>query len=72
MESVCFDFVFSTMTNSILCEGGEPIFMDVSYEDWSMDLELLEIVFQRCLDVKLILMNHAYRFPGQILKIPEI
>ena len=46
--------------------------MDVSYEDWSMDLELLEIVFQRCLDVKLILMNHAYRFPGQILKIPEI
>ncbi len=68
----CSDFASSTMADSILCEGGEPVFVDSSDEDWSMDPEVLEIAFERYPDVKLVMMNHAYGFPGQIMKIKEI
>ncbi len=68
----CSDFASSTMADAILFEGGEPVFVDASDEDWSMDPEVLEIAFQRYPDVKLVMMNHAYGFPGQILRIQEI
>lgn len=68
----CSDFASSTMADSILYEGGEPVFVDSSDEDWSMDPEVLEIAFKRYPDVKLVMMNHAYGFPGQIMKIKEI
>ena len=68
----CSDFASSTMADAILFEGGEPVFVDASDEDWSMDPEVLEIAFQRYPDVKLVMMNHAYGFPGQILRIKEI
>ena len=68
----CSDFASSTMADSIVSEGGEPVFVDASDEDWSMDPEVLEIAFQRYPDVKLVMMNHAYGFPGQIMKIREI
>ncbi len=68
----CSDFASSTMADSILYEGGEPVFIDASDEDWSMDPEVLEIAFERYPDVKLVMMNHAYGFPGQIIKIKEI
>lgn len=68
----CSDFASPTMADAILFEGGEPVFVDASDEDWSMDPEVLEIAFQRYPDVKLVMMNHAYGFPGQILRIKEI
>lgn len=68
----CSDFASSSMADAILFEGGEPVFVDASDEDWSMDPEVLEIAFQRYPDVKLVMMNHAYGFPGQILRIKEI
>lgn len=68
----CSDFASSTVADAILFEGGEPVFVDASDEDWSMDPEVLEIAFQRYPDVKLVMMNHAYGFPGQILRIQEI
>lgn len=68
----CSDFTSSTMAEAVLYEGGEPVFVDSSDEDWSMDPEVLEIAFQRYPDVKLVIMNHAYGFPGQIRKVKEI
>ena len=52
----CSDFASSTMADAILFEGGEPVFVDASDEDWSMDPEVLEIAFQRYPDVKLVMI----------------
>ncbi len=68
----CSDFMPPKTVGSVLSEGGEPVFIDVSVEDWCMDPEVLEIAFQKHEDVKLVIMNHAYGFPGQIKEIKRI
>ena len=68
----CSDFMPYAAVNSIIDEGGEPVFIDVSAEDWCMDPEVLELAFQKYQDVKLVIMNHAYGFPGQIKEVKRI
>lgn len=68
----CSDFMLPAAVNLIIDEGGEPVFIDVSAEDWSMDPEVLQIAFQKYQDVKLVIMNHAYGFPGQIKEVKRI
>lgn len=68
----CSDFMPHTVVNSVIHEGGEPVFIDVSAEDWGMDPEVLEIAFQKYQDVKIVIMNHAYGFPGQIKEVKRI
>lgn len=68
----CSDFMPPAAVNTVIYEGGEPVFIDVSAEDWCMDPEVLEIAFQKYPDVKLVIMNHAYGFPGQIKEVKKI
>lgn len=68
----CSDFMLPATVNQVIREGGEPVFIDVSAEDWCMDPEVLELAFQKYKDVKLVIMNHAYGFPGQIKEVKRI
>jgi len=68
----CSDFSSSAMVNPVIYEGGEPVFIDCSEEDWCMDPEVLDIAFKIYPDVRLVIMNHAYGFPGQIQEIQRI
>lgn len=68
----CPDFAPASTVNPVIYEGGEPVFIDASPEDWCMDPEVLAIAFDRYPDVKIVIMSHIYGFPGQILKVREI
>ena len=62
----CSDLTTADMVNPIVFEGGEPVFIDASDMDWCMDPEVLELAFQKYPDVKIVVMNHAYGFPGDV------
>lgn len=68
----CSDLAPAAAAAPVLYEGGEPVFIDASGEDWGMDPEVLEAAFGRYPDVKIVVMVHVYGFPGQIGKIKEI
>lgn len=68
----CPDFASVSLTNPVLYEGGEPVFIDASPEDWCMDPEVLEIAFSRYPDVRIVIISHIYGFPGQIKRVKEI
>lgn len=68
----CSDFMPFSSVKPVIDEGGEPVFIDVSAEDWCMDPEVLEIAFEKYPDVGLVIMNHAYGFPGQIKEVKRI
>ena len=64
--------VSAAVISLILYEGGEPVFIDASDMDWGMDPEVLEMVFEKYPDVRIVIMSHAYGFPGQVLEIKNI
>ena len=68
----CSDLASSATVNPVIYEGGEPVFIDASPEDWGMDPGALEIAFDRYPDVKIVVMAHIYGFPGQIGRVKEI
>lgn len=68
----CSDFTTAAMVNPVIYEGGEPVFIDSCEEDWGMDPEVLELAFKHYPDVKIVVMNHPYGFPGQVRTIREI
>ena len=68
----CPDFASASTVNPVVYEGGEPVFIDASPEDWCMDPEVLAAAFDRYPDVKIVMMSHIYGFPGQIFKVREI
>lgn len=68
----CPDFAPAAIVNPVIYEGGEPVFIDASPEDWCMDPEVLSIAFDKYPDVKIVIMSHVYGFPGQIVKAREI
>lgn len=69
----CSDLTTSDMVTPIVFEGGEPVFIDSSDgTDWSMDPEVLELAFAKYPDVKIVVMDHVYGFPGQALEIRRI
>ena len=68
----CSDFTFAATVNPVIYEGGEPVFIDVSPDDWNMDPEALEAAFEKYPDVKIVVLVHLYGFPGQIDKIKKI
>lgn len=71
-RAFCSDFTEQWMIAPVIYEGGEPVFIDSSDLDWSMDPEVLELAFGKYPEVKLVIMNHAYGFPGQIAEIRRI
>ena len=68
----CPDFAPAAAVNPVIYEGGEPVFIDASPEDWCMDPEALSIAFDRYPDVRIVIMSHVYGFPGQVVKVGEI
>ncbi len=68
----CSDLTFAATANPIVYEGGEPVFIDASPDDWNMDPQALEVAFQKYPDVKLVVFAHLYGFPGQIDEIKRI
>ena len=68
----CSDFTAQAVIAPVIYEGGEPVFIDSSDLDWSMDPEVLQLTFAKYPDVKIVVMNHAYGFPGQILEIRRL
>lgn len=68
----CSDLTTSAMVNPVIYEGGEPVFIDASPEDWGMDPEVLEMAFEQYPDVKIVIMAHLYGYPGQVERIQEI
>lgn len=68
----CPDFATMESVAPVIYEGGEPIFIDCGDTDWSMDPEVLELAFQKYPDVRIVIMNHAYGFPGRVMEIRKI
>lgn len=63
----CSDFTAAAAVNPIVYEGGEPVFIDASPDDWNMDPQALESAFEKYPDVKLVVFAHLYGFPGSVL-----
>lgn len=69
----CSDLTTADMVNPIVFEGGVSAFIDCAEESgWCMDPEVLELAFGKYPDAGIVVMNHAYGFPGQALRIREI
>lgn len=69
----CSDLTTADMVNPIVFEGGDPVFIDSAEgTDWSMDPEVLKLAFVKYPDVKIVVMNHVYGFPGQAAEIKRI
>lgn len=68
----CQDLSCAATVNPIIYEGGEPVFIDASADDWNMEPEALEIGFEQYPDVKIVICSHLNGFPGQIETIKGI
>ena len=68
----CPDFTAAAAVNPVIYEGGEPVFIDASPDDWNMDPRALELAFEKYPDVKLVVFGHLYGFLGQIDSIKSI
>lgn len=68
----CPDFAALESVAPVVYEGGEPVFIDCGETDWSMDPEVLGLAFRKYPDVRIVIMNHAYGFPGRVMEIKEI
>ena len=70
----CQNLTRAEMVSPIVLEGGEPVFIDSSDEGcgWAMSPEVLEMAFERYPDVKLVIIDHIYGFPGEAGEIRRI
>ena len=68
----CADLTFNALVNSVLYEGGEPVFVDTEYDTWNMSPEALEKAFELYPDVKLVILVHLYGVPAKIDEIKDI
>ena len=70
----CPDLATVDMINPVVFEGGEPVFIDATDEGdgWGMSPEVLEQAFKKYPDVKIVIMNHPYGFPGAVMKIRKL
>lgn len=68
----CADLTFNALVNSVLYEGGEPVFIDAEYDTWNMSPEALKEAFELYPDVKLVILVHLYGVPAKIDEIKAI
>jgi len=71
-RAFCSDLTFAATVNPVVYEGGEPVFIDASPEDWNMDPQALEAAFEECPDVKLVVLTHLYGVPARADEIRGI
>lgn len=68
----CSSLTFAATVNPVVYEGGEPVFIDSSPEDWNMDPQALELAFESYPDVMLVILVHLYGVPAQADEIRKI
>lgn len=68
----CSDMTFAATLNSVVYEGGIPVFIDTEYNSWNMDPVALEKAFALYPDTKLVVCAELYGFSGDIRRIREI
>lgn len=68
----CSDMTFDATLNSVVYEGGIPIFIDTERESWNMDPVALKKAFEMYPDVKLVISAELYGFPGRMDEIKKI
>ena len=65
----CSDMTFAATLNSVVYEGGEPVFIDSEYDTWNMDPVALEKAFDLYPNVHIVIYAHLY---GTMSKVEEI
>ena len=68
----CSDMTFAATLNSVVYEGGIPVFIDTEYDSWNMDPVALEKAFEMYPDTRLVVCAELYGFSGDIRRIQEI
>ena len=68
----CSDMTFAATLNSVVYEGGIPVFIDTEYDSWNMDPVALEKAFEMYPDTRLVVCAELYGFSGDIAKIRDI
>ena len=68
----CSDITFAAPLNSVVYEGGIPVFIDTDINSWNMDPIALERAFEKYPDVKIVVSVELYGFPGRMDLIREI
>ena len=68
----CSDMTFAATLNSVVYEGGIPVFIDTEYDSWNMDPVALEKAFEMYPDTRLVVCAELYGFSGDIRRIKEI
>lgn len=68
----CTDMTFCATLNSVVYEGGIPVFIDTEAASWNMSPEALEKGFALYPDVKLVVCAELYGFTGNLRRIKEI
>lgn len=63
---------FGATVNSIVYEGGIPVFIDTEYDTWNMDPVALEKAFERYPEIRVVVIAHLYGTPGKIDELKEI
>lgn len=68
----CSDMTFAATLNSVVYEGGIPVFIDTEYDTWNMDPVALEEAFQLYPEVRIVVMAHLYGTPAKMDEIMAI
>ena len=68
----CSDCTFDATVNPVAYEGGEAVFIDTELDSWNMSPEALERAFERCPEVRLIVLVHLYGTPAKCDEIRAI
>lgn len=63
---------FDATVNSVVYEGGEPVFIDTEYDTWNMYPVALEKAFELYSDVKTVVIAHHYGTPEKVDELKEI
>jgi dTDP-4-amino-4,6-dideoxygalactose transaminase len=68
----CTDMTFAATLNPVLCEKGNPIFIDTEYDTWNMDPQALERAFELYPDTKVVIVANLYGVPAKFDEICAI
>ena len=65
----CTDMTFAATLNSVVYEGGEPVFIDTEYDTWNMDPKALEKAFEMYPDTRVVVLANLYGTPAKMDEI---
>ena len=68
----CSDMTFAATLNSVVYEGGIPVFIETEYDTWNMDPVALEKAFELYPDVKVVVMANLYGTPSKMDELLDV